>query len=59
MVTRRGTEVAMLVSVYEWQLLKPAARPSLKQLLLSDDARTDLIVSPHGKANRRPVEPLL
>jgi len=59
MVTRRGTETAVLVSVQEWRRLRPAARPSLKQLLLSVQARTDMTVAPRGKAKRRPVEPLL
>ncbi len=59
MVTRRGAEAAVLVPVQEWRRLQSAARPSLKQLLLSDQARTDLIVQPRGQAKRRPVEPML
>jgi prevent-host-death family protein len=59
MVTRRGTEAAVLVSVQEWQRLQSAARPSLKELLLSDQARTDLVVAPRGQAKRRPVESML
>ena len=59
MVTRRGTEAAVLVPVHEWRRLQSAARPSLKQLLLSDKARTDMTVAPRGKAKRRPVEPML
>ena len=59
MVTRRGTEVAVLVSVQEWRRLQSAARPSLKQLLLSDQTRIDLVVAPHGQAKRRPVESML
>ena len=59
MVTRRGAEAAVLVPVQEWRRMQSAARPSLKQLLLSDQARTDLIVLPRGQAKRRPVEPLL
>jgi hypothetical protein len=39
--------------------MQSVARPSLKQLLLSDQARTNLIVPPRGKAKRRPVEPML
>ena len=58
MVTRRGAEAAVLVPVQEWKRLQSAARPSLKQLLLSDDARSDLIVPPRGQARRRGVEPL-
>ncbi len=59
MVTRRGAEAAVLVSVHEWRRLQAAARPSLKQLLLSDLARTDMIVPERGQAKRRTVEPML
>jgi len=59
MVTRRGTEAAVLVSVQERRQLQSAARPSLKELLLSDQARTDLVVAPRGQANRHPVESML
>ena len=59
MVTRRGAEAAVLVPVQEWRRLQSAARPSLKQLLLSDQARCDLIVPARGKAKRRNVEPML
>ncbi|GAB4090052.1 type II toxin-antitoxin system Phd/YefM family antitoxin [Hydrogenophaga soli] len=59
MVTRRGTEAAVLVPVQEWHRLQSAARPSLKQLLLADQARADMLVPERGQANRRNVEPLL
>lgn len=59
MVTRRGAEAAVLVPVQEWRRLQSAARPSLKQLLLSDQARTDMIVPARGRAKRRHVEPML
>ena len=59
MVTRRGAEAAVLVPVQEWRRMQSAARPSLKQLLLSDQSRTNLIVPPRGQAKRRPVEPML
>lgn len=59
MVTRRGTEAAVLVPVQEWRRLQSAARPSLKQLLLSDQSRTELVVPARGQARRRKVEPLL
>ena len=55
MVTRRGAEAAVLVPVDEWRRLQHAARPSLKQLLLSDEARTALLLPPRGRARRRPV----
>lgn len=59
MVTRRGAEAAVLVPVQEWRRLQSAARPSLKQLLLSNQARSDLIVPARGGAKCRNVEPML
>lgn len=58
MVTRRGAETAVLVPVHEWRRLQSQARPSLKQLLLSDEARTELELPPRGQARRRPAPPL-
>lgn len=58
MVTRRGAETAVLVPVQEWRRLQSQARPSLKQLLLSDEARTELELPPRGQARRRPAPPL-
>ncbi|MBK1703912.1 type II toxin-antitoxin system Phd/YefM family antitoxin [Halochromatium glycolicum] len=54
-VTRRGTETAVLVPIAEWRRLEAAARPSLKQLLLSDSARTDHLTPARGRARRRPA----
>ena len=53
LVTRRGTEAAVLVPISEWKRLNNAARPSLKALLLSDITRTDLILPKRGMAKRR------
>ena len=58
MVTRRGTEAAVLVPAQEWRRLQSAARPSLKQLLLSDQPRAELAVPARGRAKRRAVEPM-
>jgi prevent-host-death family protein len=55
MVTKRGTEAAVLVPVEEWRRLQAAARPSLKQLLLSDSARSTLTVRARGTSRRRPA----
>ena len=52
-VTRRGAETAVLVPIAEWNRLSHAARPSLKALLLSNEARTELVVPPRGHAKRR------
>lgn len=53
MVTRRGAEAAVLVSADEWRRLQTAARPSLKDLLMSDEARTEVLVPARGRARRR------
>jgi len=52
-VTRRGTETAVLVPIDEWKRLKNAARPSLKDLLMSNEARIDFNIPPRGRAKRR------
>ena len=58
MVTKRGAEAAVLVPVHEWRRLQSAARPSLKQLLLSNAGRTQLALPQRGLARRRKVEPV-
>jgi len=56
-VTRRGTEEAVLVPVREWNRLREAARPSLKALLLSDRGRGEVTVPQRGQGRRRsPIE---
>jgi len=44
MVTKQGVEVAVLVPLDEWRRLQAAARPSLKELLLSTQRRGELVV---------------
>jgi hypothetical protein len=44
--------------VDEWRRLQAAARPSLKQLLLAPEARTDALVPARGQARRRGVPEL-
>lgn len=55
MVTRRGAEAAVLVPVVQWKRLQAAAQPSLKELLLSEEARGTLNIPARGKARRRAV----
>lgn len=57
-VTKRGTEAAVLVRMDEWRRLQAAARPSLKQLLLSDQARGQLPIRARGSAKRRGIPEL-
>ena len=52
-VTKRGMETAVLVPIDVWRKLQAQTRPSLKQLLLSDVGRTDLLIPPRGQAKRR------
>ncbi|RZS81740.1 type II toxin-antitoxin system Phd/YefM family antitoxin [Pigmentiphaga kullae] len=58
MVTKRGAEAAVLVPAAEWRRLHAAAKPSLKELLLSDEARTECLVPPRGAARRRRIAPI-
>lgn len=58
LVTKRGAEAAVLVPVAEWRRLSAAARPSLKALLLSDEARAELDLPARGQTRRRAVAPL-
>lgn len=58
-VTRRGAEAAVLVPVDVWRRLQAAAKPSLKDLLLSDRGRGDLVLPERGQARRRRVQEVL
>jgi antitoxin Phd len=53
-VTKRGQEAAVLLSAKEWRELQARARPSLKDLLLSAEARTDELVPARRKVKLRP-----
>jgi prevent-host-death family protein len=57
-VTKRGVEAAVLVPMREWRRLQSAAPPSLKQLLLSDQGRADLVIPSRGQARRRKIDVL-
>ncbi len=52
-VTKRGADAAVLVPVVIWHRLRRAARPTLKDLLLADEARGELNVPPRGGRRRR------
>jgi prevent-host-death family protein len=53
LVTRRGADAAVLVPVNDWRRLQSAATPTLRDLLLSDEARGDLNVPRRGGLGRR------
>jgi prevent-host-death family protein len=52
-VTKRGTDTAVLVPITEWQRLQQEARPTLKDLLLADHPRADIPVPTRGKLRHR------
>ena len=53
LVTRRGVEAAVMVPADQWRRAAGAAKPPLKDLLLSDAARGALLVPPRGRRRRR------
>jgi prevent-host-death family protein len=53
LVTKRGTEAAILVNVDEWRRIEAQARPTLKELLLADEPRFEIPIPPRGRARRR------
>lgn len=53
-VTKRGAETAVLVPIADWQRLQSAARPTLKELLLSPAAKGELELPKRGKLRSRP-----
>ncbi|WP_428487225.1 type II toxin-antitoxin system Phd/YefM family antitoxin [Rhodopila sp.] len=55
-VSRRGTEAAVLVPIGQWRKLQAASQPTLKDLLLSDTARGDLDIPARGRRRRRVPE---
>ena len=57
LVTRRGVDAAVLVPVAEWERLNRSAKPSLKDLLLTDVGRAELQIPPRGKRRRRATHP--
>lgn len=52
-VSRHGQEQAVLVPMAEWRKLTQKNTPSLKKLLLAEEARTEYLVSPRGQLQRR------
>jgi antitoxin Phd len=56
-VTKRGAETAVLVPMTEWRRLSGSARPTLKELLLADAPKADLVIPPRGRHRRRAPKP--
>jgi antitoxin Phd len=57
LVTRRGVEAAVLVPAEEWRRLSNDTKPTLKELLLGNEARGDLNIPPRGTRRRRKPAP--
>ena len=54
-VTKRGVETAVLVPIDQWRRLQRMTRPSLKELLLAPEARTEALTPPRRGLRRRPA----
>lgn len=52
-VTKRGVEAAVLVSIDQWRRLEQMSRPDLKELLLAPEARTDTLTPSREKRRHR------
>jgi antitoxin Phd len=53
LVTKRGTDAAVLLPLEQWQKLKRAAKPTLKELLLTNGGRAEINVPERGGKRRR------
>ena len=53
MVTRRGQQAAVLVSIQQRQQLRDHAAPSLKSVLLEPTTQNGLLLPSRGKAQSR------
>lgn len=54
-VTKRGLEAAVLIPIEQWRRLLASANPSLKELLLVNKPRGELLIPKRGSARRRSV----
>ena len=52
-VTKRGVETAVLVPIYQWRRLERMTRPTLKELLLAPEPRTEALTPPRQQLRRR------
>ena len=57
-VTKRGVETAVLVPIDQWLRLERMAKPNIKDLLLSKEARTDALAAPRVKHRHRVPTPM-
>jgi prevent-host-death family protein len=53
LVTKRGSDAAVLVPIEEWRRLRGGPRRTLKDLLLTDEARGEMNIPARGQHKRR------
>ncbi len=53
LVTKRGVEAAVLVSIDHWRRLQKLARRNLKEMLLAPEARTEELILPRREHRHR------
>ncbi len=58
LITKRGVQTAVLVPIEEWQRLTTSAKPSLKELLLSDEHRFEVDLPRSRQVKRRSIPEL-
>ena len=54
-VTRRGVEMAVVVSMRQWETLQRTIRPNLKELLLAPAPRVESLAPARRPLSRRPT----
>lgn len=54
-VTKRGNEAAVLVPIEEWRRVSGGPARTLKDLLLTDEARGDIPLPARGRTPRRAI----
>ncbi len=57
-LTKRGVATAVLVPIEQWRQMERLAKPSLKDLLLAPDSRSETL-APNRAARRRRIVPTL
>jgi prevent-host-death family protein len=55
-ITKRGVEAAVLISIDEWKRLKGSARPNIKEILLDPNGPHDLYIPPRRRLRFSPSD---
>ena len=55
-ITKRGVEAAVLISIEEWKRLRNSTRPNIKDILLDPNGPHDLDIPPRRRLRFRPVD---